>query len=171
MALARPRTGGRPCSSASRSCRHRTTKFLPPLLARAPISVVQYLRAGGKAPVNPEGVVIVTQLVAFGETIKVDVYGTIREYPTAIAEYGDHLAEGGQTISLYDALQRARRFWRANRNAADIIDAAIYWVHMDESGLAYQIAVNAHGRYRVIGVSPMSGPRNVRPIYKANGEY
>lgn len=141
------------------------------MLARALVSVVQYLRAGGKAPVNPKGVVTMTQLVTFGETIKVDVYGTVREYPTAIAEYGDHIAEGGQTISLYDALQRARRFWRANKGAADIIDAAIYWVHMDESGLAYQIAVNAHGRYRVIGVSPMSGPNNVRPIYKANGDY
>lgn len=112
-----------------------------------------------------------TQLVTFGPTIRVDVYGKVREYPTAIAEYGDHIAEGGQTISLHDALQRARRFWRANRNAADIIDAAVFWVHMDESGLAYRVAIDARGRYRVTGASPMSGPHNVRPIYKANGEY
>lgn len=107
--------------------------------------------------------------VIFGETIKVDVCGKVHEYPTAIAEYGDHIAAGGQTISLYDALQRARRFWRANRGGADIIDAAIYWVHMDESGLAYQIAVNSRGRYRVTGAAPMSGPSNVREVYKANG--
>jgi len=112
-----------------------------------------------------------TQMATFGETIQVDVFGQRREYRTAIAEYGDHIAQGGQTIGLHDALQRAREFWRANKGGADIIDAAIYWVHMDESGLAYQIAVNARGNYRVTGAAPMPGPANIRPVYKANGEY
>lgn len=109
-------------------------------------------------------------MITFGETIKVDVYGKIREYRQAIAEYGDYLASGGQTIGLYDALRRAREFWRANRKT-DIIDAAVFWVHMDYSGLAFQIEVNERGSYRVTGAAPMSGPDNVRPIYKANGEY
>lgn len=109
------------------------------------------------------------QLATFGETIQVDVYGKVHEYRTAIAEYGDHIAQGGQTIGLHNALQRAREFFRANR--ADFIEAAIHWVHMDESGLAYQIAVNARGHFRVTGAAPMAGPHNVRPVYKANGEY
>jgi len=109
------------------------------------------------------------QLVTFGPTIRVDVYGKVREYRQAIAEYGDHLASGGQTISLHDALRQARAFFRANRDEA--ISAVSFWVHMDESGLAYRVLINARGHYRVTGASPMSGPHNVRPIYKANGEY
>lgn len=124
---------------------------------------------GERPPVNPEGVVIMTQLVTFGPTIKVDVYGTVREYRQAIAEYGDHLASGGQTLSLHDALQQARAFFRANRDEA--ISAVSFWVHMDESGLAYRVLINSRGRYCVTGASPMSGPHNVRAIYKANGEY
>lgn len=114
-----------------------------------------------------------TQLVNFGETIKVDVCGKIHAYPTAIAEYGDHLAAGGQTIGLHAALQRAREFFRANRGTdfIEVVNDAVFWVHMDESGLAYQIAVNSRGRYRVIGAAPMSGQHNVRPVYKANGYY
>lgn len=111
-----------------------------------------------------------TQLVTFGETIKVDVYGTVREYRQMIAEYGDHIAEGGQTISLYDALQRARAFFRANRRE-EAISAVSFWVHMDESGLAYRVLITPRGSYRVTGASPMSGPNNVRAIYKANGDY
>lgn len=110
-----------------------------------------------------------TQLIAFGPTIKVDVYGKIYTYRQAIAEYGDHLASGGQTISLHDALQQARAFFRANRDEA--ISAVSFWVHMDESGLAYRVLINARGRYCVTGASPMSGPNNVRAVYKANGEY
>lgn len=109
-------------------------------------------------------------MITFGETIKVDVYGKVREYRTAIAEYGDHIAQGGQTIGLHDALQRAREFWRANRKT-NITDAVVFWVHMDYSGLAFQISVNERGNYRVTGAAPMSGPANVRPVYKANGEY
>lgn len=109
-------------------------------------------------------------MITFGETIKVDVYGKVREYRTAIAEYGDHIAQGGQTIGLHDALQRAREFWRANRKT-DGIEAVVFWVHMDDTKLAYQIAVNARGNYRVTGAAPMSGPDNIRSVYKANGKY
>lgn len=110
------------------------------------------------------------QLIAFGPTIKVDVYGTVREYRQMIAEYGDHIASGGQTISLHDALRQARAFFRANRRE-EAITAVSFWVHMDESGLAYRVLITPRGSYCVTGASPMSGPNNVRPIYKANGDY
>lgn len=100
--------------------------------------------------------------------IKVQVAGTVHEYPADIAGYGDHLAAGGQTVSgAFDLQCQAREFFQTNRDQS--IKSVILWVELDFSGLAYRVEVNRcrpHG-YKIMAAAPVPGPGNVREIYVA----
>jgi hypothetical protein len=102
-----------------------------------------------------------------GTTIRVQVAGTVREYPTLIAEYGDHLAEGGATLSLDEARTQARGFWKLNRGVDSAFNAVTFWVALDASGLAYRLDFNRHGTWNITGAAPMPGYDNVRELYVA----
>jgi hypothetical protein len=95
--------------------------------------------------------------------IKVEVAGTIREYASLIAEYGDFIAVGGITLSLQDAVSQAKTVLQNNPS----FKAFRYWVTMDDSGLAYQVWITKSGHYRVRGAAPLPGVSNVKDIYRA----
>lgn len=101
----------------------------------------------------------------FSTTIRVQVGGSIREYPQDIAGYGEHIAADGQTVSITTAIRQARDFFRANRD--ETWKAITFWVWMDDSGVAYHVEVNRRGTYHVIGAAPMPGANNVREVYTA----
>lgn len=101
----------------------------------------------------------------FSTTIRVEVTGTIREYPQDITGYGEHIASGGQTVSITTAIGQAREFFRANRGKT--WKAVTFWVWMDDSGVAYHVEIGRGGSHRVIGAAPMPGPNNVRQVYSA----
>lgn len=99
-------------------------------------------------------------------TIRVQVVGKVHEYPAMIEEYGDWIAAGGATLSLYEAQQQARAFWAANRG--DIgFDWVSFWAMLDDSGLAYHVEINRRGTHRAMGAAPLPGPGNVREMYVA----
>ncbi len=111
-----------------------------------------------------------------GETIKVRTAGwsgeQVHEYPQAVAQFGDHLANGGFVVSLFTAMRETAEAARANpRNGGMMFDPAGwsnlgYWVTMDDSGLVYAIEINRNGAHRVLGAAP---ERWVRPEYHASG--
>lgn len=103
--------------------------------------------------------------MSFTTVIRVQVGDTIREYPQDIAGYGEHIADGGKTVSIYTATRQAREFFRSNRDEA--WKAVTFWAWMDDSGVAYHVEINRHGTRRVVGAAPMPGPGNVRDIYVA----
>lgn len=100
----------------------------------------------------------------FQTTIRVSVVGSVREYPQDIAGYGDHLAAGGQTVSLHTALHQAREFFRT---AGAEWTALTFWVVLDDSGLAYRVEINRRGTHVIRGAAPLPGPDNVREVYVA----
>ncbi len=99
------------------------------------------------------------------DVIRVQVGDTVREYPQDIATYGEHIANGGRTISIAEAIRQAREFFRANRD--ETWTAVTFWVWMDDSGVAYHVDVNRHGTHRITGAAPMPGEGNVKDIYTA----
>ena len=58
-------------------------------------------------------------------TIKVQVAGNVKEYPADIAGFGDHLADGGKVIGLFEARRQGKAFFRANRD--DALKAVAFW--------------------------------------------
>jgi hypothetical protein len=98
-------------------------------------------------------------------TIRVQVAGSVREYPADITAYGQHMAEGGRTVSLHEAQAQARNFFRANKDSAWL--ALNFWAALDSSGLAYHIEINRHGTYAITAAAPMPGPNNVQELYVA----
>jgi hypothetical protein len=102
-----------------------------------------------------------------GTTIRVQVAGTVREYPTMVAEYGTHLAGGGVPLSLDEARAQARGFWKLNKNIDRAFNAVTFWVTLDGSGLAYRLDFFRHGSWNIAGAAPMSGCDNVHELYVA----
>lgn len=102
-----------------------------------------------------------------GTTIRVEVAGTVREYPTMIAEYGEWLAEGGRTLSLDEARAQARGWWKLNKDAGPAIMSVSFWVALDGSGLAYRLDFFKGGSWNIAGAAPMPGYDNVRELYVA----
>lgn len=98
-------------------------------------------------------------------TITVQVVGKAVNYRADIAGFGEHLAAGGKVISLEGARADAKAFFRANHSP--IIDSAVYWVSMDDSGLAYLVDVPRRGQHRVRAAAPMPGEGNVKAVYVA----
>lgn len=98
-------------------------------------------------------------------TITVQVAGKAVNYRADIAGFGTHLADGGEVISLEAARADAKAFFRANRS--QIIESAVYWVSMDDSGLAYLVDVNRRGQHHVRAAAPMPGEGNVKSVYVA----
>lgn len=103
--------------------------------------------------------------MSFTTVIRVQVGDSIREYPQDIAGYGEHIAEGGTTVSIHVAIGQAHEFFRAHRD--ETWKAITFWVWMDDSGVAYHVEVNRYGTHRVIGAAPMPGRDNVRDVYVA----
>ncbi len=99
------------------------------------------------------------------DTLTVQVVGRTVQYRAEIAKFGEHLAQGGQVISLTSAQADAKAFFRANRSP--IITAATYWVCLDDSGLAYWVDVNRKGQHTIRAAAPMPGPNNVKDVYVA----
>jgi hypothetical protein len=106
----------------------------------------------------------------FDTTIRVSVAGKVREYPTAIAEYGTHLAEGGTTLNLSEAMDQAAGFWKLNAAAPDMLRTVVFWATLDGSGLAYRLEFARNSRrgvYAITGAAPMPGYDNVSDVYVA----
>jgi hypothetical protein len=100
----------------------------------------------------------------FQTTIRVSVAGAVREYPVAIAEFGEYIADGGRVIGLTTALEQARKFFRT---AGAEWTALTFWVVLDDSGLAYRVDINRRGTHVITGAAPMPGEGNVREVYVA----
>lgn len=84
-------------------------------------------------------------------TFRVQVGTKVHTYPALIAEYGDHLAEGGELRSLHMFLRWARK---ARKTAPEWMTAFVAWVTLDDSGLAYRVST-ADGRHYVVeGAAP-----------------
>jgi len=98
-------------------------------------------------------------------TIRVQVAGSIKEYPAMIAEFGDYLAAGGEVVSLHEAQRQAREFFRPT--TSDAWRALTFWATLDESGLAYHIEINRRGTWQIQGAAPLPGPGNVQEVYVA----
>lgn len=100
-------------------------------------------------------------------TIRVQVGTSVKEYAQDVAGYGDHLANGGATLSLWTATGRAKAFFKTCTDAT--WTALGFWVELDGSGLAYRIEFNRHGSWRILAAAPMPGLDNVKEIYNAGG--
>lgn len=87
-------------------------------------------------------------------TIKVQVAGSTKEYPANVSGYGDHLASGGRTVSLFEAQNQAKEFFRANQDNA--LKALTFWAILDSSDLAYQVEIGRSGHHRVMAAAPMT---------------
>jgi len=104
------------------------------------------------------------------EEIKVRVGDTIHTYPADIAGFGQHLATGARVLPLYEAVRNAQRWFDAHRHLESVagpIKALVYWVTLDESGLAYRVDIDRQGRHQVRAASPLPRPGNVRDVYTA----
>jgi hypothetical protein len=97
-------------------------------------------------------------------TIRVQVAGSVREYPTMIAEFGDYLASDGVVIALDEARRAARKLFKS---ASSAWVSASYWVTLDSSGLAYRVEISRHGSHKITGAAPLPGPGNVQELYVA----
>lgn len=101
----------------------------------------------------------------FSSTIRVQVVGSVVEYDQDIAGYGEHIADGGRTVSLEMARAEARAFFRTHRDR--IWKAVTFWVTLDDSGLAYRVDITRGGSHRILAAAPLPGPGNVRDLYEA----
>jgi len=98
------------------------------------------------------------------EVIRVMVAGKVREYPALFAEYGDHLAEGGELRSLHMFMRWAKD---AFKTAPEWMTSFTAWVSLDETGLAYRVSTR-DGRHHVIeGAAPMSSQVELLDLYHA----
>jgi hypothetical protein len=98
------------------------------------------------------------------EVIRVMVAGKVREYPALFAEYGDHLAEGGELRSLHMFMRWAKD---AFKTAPEWMTSFTAWVSLDETGLAYRVSTQ-DGRHHVVeGAAPMSSQVELLDLYHA----
>lgn len=93
--------------------------------------------------------------------IKVQVCGSIHEYPSKIEEYGNHVANGGKTVSLFDARKQSRGFFRSGNEEWK---SMTFWVILDNSGLAYHVEITRSLHHSILGAAPMS---RISDIYTA----
>lgn len=99
-----------------------------------------------------------------GGTIRVAVGAKVHTYPALVAEYGDHLAEGGEVRSLHMFMRWARE---AFKTAPEWMTSFTAWVTLDESGLAYRVTTR-DGRHHVIeGAAPLSSRVELLELYRA----
>lgn len=98
-------------------------------------------------------------------TIRVQVAGNVKEYPSLIEQFGNFLVAQGEVISLDEARRQAREFFRPT--TSDAWRALSFWVILDGSGLAYHIEINRRGTWAIQGAAPMPGPNNVQEVYVA----
>ena len=100
-----------------------------------------------------------------GDTIKVSVNGEIKEYRQMTEQFGNFLAANGFVVSLWEAQQQSRHFYRNTQTEA--WRALSFWVTLDESGLTYHITINRNGNHTIDGAAPMPGQNNVKDVYVA----
>lgn len=86
-----------------------------------------------------------------GETIRVQVGAKVLTYPALFAEYGDHLAEGGEVRSLHGFLSWAKS---AFKTAPEWMTSFTAWVSLDGSGLAYRVSTRDGRHYNIEGAAP-----------------
>jgi hypothetical protein len=86
-----------------------------------------------------------------GETIRVQVGTKVLTYPALFAEYGDHLAEGGEVRSLHEFLRWAKG---AFKTAPEWMTSFTAWVSFDDSGLAYRVTTRDGRHYNIEGAAP-----------------
>ena len=86
-----------------------------------------------------------------GETIRVQVGPKVLTYPALFAEYGEHLAEGGEVRALPDFLRWARA---AFKTAPAWMTSFTAWVSFDASGLAYRVSTRNGHHYNIEGAAP-----------------
>jgi len=100
-------------------------------------------------------------------TIKVQVAGNVVEYPADIAGLGDHLAAGGEVVSLFEARRQGKEFFRVNRD--DALEAVYFWATIDDSGLAYRVKVSRTGNHQVMAAAPLpqGKPIAIQQLYVA----
>lgn len=85
------------------------------------------------------------------ETIRVQVGAKVSTYPALLAEYGDHLAEGGEVRSLITFMTWAKL---AFKTAPEWMTSFTAWVELDSSGLAYRVSTKDGRRYTIEGAAP-----------------
>jgi hypothetical protein len=100
----------------------------------------------------------------FGTMILVSLAGSVKEYAQDITGYGDHIAAGGQTVSLFTAQRQAREFFRT---AGAEWTALSFWTVLDDSGLAYRVEINRRGTHVIEAAAPLPSVGNVREVYEA----
>ncbi len=86
-----------------------------------------------------------------GETIRVQVGAKVMTYPALFAEYGDHLAEGGEIRSLYTFMTWAKA---AFKTAPEWMTSFTAWVELDGSGLAYRVTTRDGKHHTIEGAAP-----------------
>lgn len=86
-----------------------------------------------------------------GETIRVQVGSKVLTYPALFAEYGDHLAEGGEVRSLITFMTWAKL---AFKTAPEWMTSFTAWVSLDGSGLAYRVSTRDGRHYNIEGAAP-----------------
>jgi hypothetical protein len=86
-----------------------------------------------------------------GETVSVQVGAKVLTYPALFAEYGDHLAEGGEVRSLITFMTWAKLAFKA---APEWMTSFTAWVSLDGSGLAYRVSTRDGRHYTIEGAAP-----------------
>jgi hypothetical protein len=98
-----------------------------------------------------------------GETIRVQVGAKVLTYPALFAEYGDHLAEGGEVRPLDGFLRWAKD---AFKTAPEWMTSFTAWVSLDGSGLAYRVSTRDGQHYNIEGAAPAASSE-LLALYRA----
>jgi len=96
--------------------------------------------------------------------VRVQVGRRIRTYPLDLAGYAEFRAAGNRTPTLAEALDVARHLFGVLSSAVTLVCT---WVDLDDSGLAYRIAIDRRLDFRILAACPMPGPDNIRTVYIA----